>query len=106
MQTTGLLFPGKHKLKTVQHSDTTEPQRVFVEKGGYAISYNSDGTSLVGDAVLSGAKIDWAPLFSFFINQVLDGQWGEVADIWLGMEYGAASVTRFSQLVEKVNMFF
>jgi basic membrane protein A len=42
-----------------QHSDTSEPQKVFSENGGFGIGYNSDMRVLVGDSVLTSAILQW-----------------------------------------------
>jgi basic membrane protein A len=58
-----------------QHSDTEAPQIVFAEEGGYGLGYHADQRLVVGDSVLTSAVIQWGPIFSHYVNSILNNDY-------------------------------
>ncbi len=79
-----------------QHSDTESPQIVFAKEGGYGIGYHVDQRLVVGDSVLTSAVIRWGPIFSHFVNHLLNDDYRNGQDYWPGYEAGACDITNLS----------
>jgi hypothetical protein len=75
-----------------QHSDTSEPQRVFSAYGGVGIGYNSDMRTFVGDSVLSAPMFEWGPAFGELVTQELTQTWQPSQSYWPGAAEGAVKL--------------
>jgi basic membrane protein A len=84
-----------------QHSDTVSPQIVFAKFGGYGLGYHVDQRLVVGDSVLTSAVIRWGPIFSHFVNRLLNDDYRNGQDYWLGYEAGACDITNVSPEIDQ-----
>jgi len=88
-----------------QHQDGVTPQLVAQEHGLTSMGYDSDMALQVGDSVLVSPQFEWAKVYSYFIDQLLEcrrgaqrctGGWKGYERYWPGSHEGALSLSQLS----------
>uniref|UniRef100_UPI002A0A84CD BMP family ABC transporter substrate-binding protein n=1 Tax=uncultured Sphaerochaeta sp. TaxID=886478 RepID=UPI002A0A84CD len=82
-----------------QHQDTTEPAKAAIERGKYAIGYNADFRSMIGDdRILVSPMWNWGNYMIPEVQKVLDGTW-KSQSYWGGLDDDMIHLSPISPLV-------
>ncbi|NCC13441.1 MAG: BMP family ABC transporter substrate-binding protein [Spirochaetia bacterium] len=82
-----------------QHQDTTEPAKAAIERGKYAIGYNADFRSMIGDdRILVSPMWNWGNYMIPAVQSALDGTW-KSQSYWGGLEDEMIHLSPISPLV-------
>ncbi len=82
-----------------QHQDTTEPAKAAIERGKYAIGYNADFGSMIGDdRVLVSTMWNWGNYMIPAVQSAIDGTW-KSQSYWGGLEDDMIHLSAISPLV-------
>ncbi|MGB4405253.1 MAG: BMP family ABC transporter substrate-binding protein [Sphaerochaeta sp.] len=82
-----------------QHQDTTEPAKAAIERGKYAIGYNADFRSMIGDdRVLVSPMWNWGNYMIPAVQSAMDGTW-KSQSYWGGLEDEMIHLSPISPLV-------
>jgi basic membrane protein A len=83
-----------------QHQDSPAAQEAAQERGVWSIGYNSDMASFAPKSHLTAAVWNWAPMYTYLIEQVKKGTW-KSEDLWWGMDKGVVDIAPFGPMVPK-----
>ncbi|AIG97765.1 MAG: hypothetical protein XD40_1602 [Archaeoglobus fulgidus] len=81
-----------------QHQDSPAAQQAAEERGVYSIGYHSDMSKFAPHAHLTSAVWNWSVIYSYVIEQVMQGTW-KSEQIWWGIDKGVVNITPLSDLV-------
>jgi basic membrane protein A len=81
-----------------QHQDSPGPQEAAQEKGVYSVGYNSDMSAFAPKSHLTAPIWNWAPLYTWIVEQVRGGTW-KSQSIWYGMKEGIVDLAPFGEMV-------
>jgi basic membrane protein A and related proteins len=82
-----------------QHQDTTEPAKAALERGKYAIGYNADFRTIIGnDNVLVSPMWNWGNYMIPAIESAMNGTW-KSQSYWGGLEDDMIRLSAMSPLV-------
>jgi basic membrane protein A len=82
-----------------QHQDTTEPAKAAIERGKFAVGYNADFRSMIGDdRVLVSPMWNWGNYMIPAVESALNGTW-KSQSYWGGLDDEMIHLSPISPLV-------
>jgi len=81
-----------------QHQDSPAAQQAAEERGVHSIGYHTDMSKFAPNAHLTSAVWNWSVIYSYIIEQVMQGTW-KSEQIWWGIDKGVVALAPFNDAV-------